>query len=69
MIGLVTDTVRIDDYDIGWQEFYEKEKTYLHSLIGQYEIDIQHVGSTSISGCSAKPINRYSNWYTLIIIW
>ena len=56
MICLVTYTVRIDEYNIGWQEFYEKEKLYLHSLIGQYEIDIQHVGSTSINGCSAKPI-------------
>ena len=35
---------------------YEQEKARIQDAIGEYLIDIQHVGSTSIPGLSAKPI-------------
>lgn len=56
MIGLITDTVRIDQYDYNWKNEFAMEKKILEGLLNGYQIDIQHVGSTSIEGCSAKPI-------------
>jgi len=35
---------------------YEQEKARIQDAIGEYLIDIQHVGSTAIPGLSAKPI-------------
>ena len=35
---------------------YNQEKSRIQDAIGEYLIDIQHVGSTAISGLSAKPV-------------
>jgi GrpB-like predicted nucleotidyltransferase (UPF0157 family) len=43
-------------YDDMWLEMYEKEKNILSDIFGNIIIDIQHFGSTSIKGLSAKPI-------------
>ncbi len=51
-----TGQVIIVDYDPNWPQMYEQEKARIQDAIGEYLIDIQHVGSTSIPGLSAKPI-------------
>lgn len=51
-----TDSVIIVDYNPLWPQMYEEEKTRIQNAIGEYLIDIQHVGSTSILGLSSKPI-------------
>ena len=56
MIGLHKDKVELYPYCADWVYEYEKEKEILLREIGNYIIDIQHVGSTSIPGLSAKPI-------------
>jgi GrpB-like predicted nucleotidyltransferase (UPF0157 family) len=43
-------------YDDMWLDIYEKEKNILLDIFGDIIIDIQHFGSTSIKGMSAKPI-------------
>lgn len=43
-------------YDDVWLEMYEKEKNIMLDILGNIIIDIQHFGSTSIKGLSAKPI-------------
>lgn len=43
-------------YDKTWPEIYEKEKSILLNIFGDIILDIQHFGSTSIEGISAKPI-------------
>lgn len=43
-------------YDYMWSEIYEKEKKILLDILSNLIIDIQHFGSTSIKGLSAKPI-------------
>lgn len=43
-------------YDDMWLEIYEKEKDILLDIFGDIIVDIQHFGSTSIKGLSAKPI-------------
>ena len=56
MIGLQSGLVKIIDHQDDWSYEYQKEKTLLLTLIGKYVIDIQHIGSTSINNCKAKPI-------------
>jgi GrpB-like predicted nucleotidyltransferase (UPF0157 family) len=56
MLGLKHQTVRIEKYNPEWKKEYDKEKMILETALKDYMVDIQHVGSTSIAGCSAKPI-------------
>ena len=53
--GLGRKKVRLLSYNPEWKKLYKKEEKLLRSAIGEY-VDIQHVGSTSIPGCKAKPI-------------
>ena len=48
--------VELLPYNPKWKKLYKKEEKLLYSAIGEYVLDIQHVGSTSIPGCKAKPI-------------
>ena len=51
-----TGQVIIVDYNPQWPHMYEEERARIQDAIGDCLIDIQHVGSTSIPGLSAKPI-------------
>ena len=42
-------------YDEAWKDAFEKIKKELEDAIGGYIIGIEHVGSTSVVGLSAKP--------------
>lgn len=55
-IGIKRKTVKILKYSNQWKNEYLKEKTALEDALKNYDVDIQHVGSTSIVGCKAKPI-------------
>lgn len=44
------------DYDPTWQVEFEKVKHVLFELLKDTVIAIEHVGSTSVVGCAAKPI-------------
>ena len=39
-----------------WEKSFKNEKRKLKKMFGKETLDIQHVGSTAISGISAKPI-------------
>jgi GrpB-like predicted nucleotidyltransferase (UPF0157 family) len=56
MIGLEKGVVKLAPYTAEWRRLFEKEKALLQAFIGQYVLDIQHVGSTAIRGMIAKPI-------------
>ena len=56
MIGLERGIVKLTPYTAEWKRLFEKEKARLQAAIGDYVLDIQHVGSTSIPGMAAKPI-------------
>ena len=55
-IGIKIKTVKIFEYNPEWKNEYLKEKNTLKNVLKNYNIDIQHVGSTSIINCKAKPI-------------
>ena len=48
--------VRIVDYNSQWSILFEKEKCLVLSVIGQYVVGIEHIGSTAVAGLGAKPI-------------
>ena len=42
-------------YDVAWQSAFEKIKGEIEEAIGNLILGIEHVGSTSVKGMSAKP--------------
>ena len=50
-----TRRVVVVPYDVAWKNAFEKIKTEIEAEIGDLIIDIEHVGSTSVEGMSAKP--------------
>jgi GrpB-like predicted nucleotidyltransferase (UPF0157 family) len=50
-----TKRVIVVAYDEAWQFAFEKIKSEIESAIGDLVIGIEHVGSTSVKGLSAKP--------------
>ena len=42
-------------YDVAWQSAFKKIKVEIEEAIGNLMIGIEHVGSTSVAGMSAKP--------------
>lgn len=51
-----TKNVIVLPYDPKWKNDFEKIKQELVSAIGDLIVGIEHVGSTSVEGLSAKPI-------------
>lgn len=56
MLGLNKDSVKVFPYENAWAKEFEKEQKILKKLLTGFDIKIEHVGSTSIPGLSAKPI-------------
>jgi GrpB-like predicted nucleotidyltransferase (UPF0157 family) len=46
----------IAEYDPRWPAMFEEERNCILDVIGEWLVDIQHVGSTSVPGLAAKPI-------------
>ena len=55
-LGLQCGVVEVHPYNVEWVRFYKDEETLLIASIGQHVANIQHIGSTAISGLAAKPI-------------
>jgi len=56
MLGLHKDEVNLVNYCPDWPQEFEKEKNNLQKILEGYALAIEHVGSTSVPGLSAKPI-------------
>lgn len=56
LLGLKGGDVSVSPYREEWNILFELEKENIEETIGDYVVDIQHVGSTSIPGMSAKPV-------------
>ena len=55
-MGLKMGTVKVEEYNSNWKNEFEQEKKILKEIFKDIAITIEHVGSTSIEGLSAKPI-------------
>ncbi|KAJ2870279.1 hypothetical protein H4R27_003357 [Coemansia aciculifera] len=51
-----SDPFQVIDYDPVWAKVFSDEHDLILSVIGQYVMKVEHVGSTSIPGLAAKPI-------------
>ena len=56
MIGLKRGIVILKDYNKEWSKLFDKEAKLISSIISNYLVNIQHIGSTAIPGIVAKPI-------------
>ena len=56
LLGLKRGDLTISPYREEWKRLFELEKENIEEAIGEYVEDVQHVGSTSIPGMSAKPV-------------
>ncbi|MBE5780293.1 MAG: GrpB family protein [Clostridiales bacterium] len=50
-----TKNVRVIPYDMAWPSAFERIKGEIKEAVGDLIIGIEHVGSTSVEGMSAKP--------------
>ena len=50
-----TKKVVVLPYDMVWQSAFEKIKRELEEAIGDFILGVEHIGSTSVEGMSAKP--------------
>ena len=53
---MVTRNIVVAPYDEGWARDFEAIASEIRDALGGLALDIVHVGSTSVSGLSAKPI-------------
>lgn len=56
VIGLHQGEVVLHPHSEHWGRMFEEERNYLKELLGEYVLDICHIGSTSTPGLFAKPI-------------
>ena len=55
-MGLINNTVYLENNYVLWKNMFEEEKEKLNEIFNHDNFIIEHVGSTSINGLSAKPI-------------
>lgn len=56
MIGLERGKVILAEYDEDWANEFENEKNSIRQALSDYNIKIEHIGSTSVRLLCAKPI-------------
>lgn len=49
-------TIQLDPYDPAWPGLFEREATRIRATLGDRVRLLEHVGSTSVPGLSAKPL-------------
>ncbi|HEX4947008.1 MAG TPA: GrpB family protein [Blastocatellia bacterium] len=56
MLGLTSGQLQLVPYEPNWSLLFLAENERLCANLGDYILDVQHIGSTSIPGMPAKPI-------------
>lgn len=55
-LGLPRGVVRVDDYDPEWPALFAAEAARIERACDGLDLDVEHVGSTSVPGLCAKPV-------------
>lgn len=55
-LGLRQASLALSDYDPRWAEAFEQEAATIRNALSGLRFEIDHIGSTSVPGLSAKPI-------------
>ncbi|MCK4397228.1 GrpB family protein [candidate division WOR-3 bacterium] len=55
-IGLEKGTLKLIPFSKNWKRLFNEEKRIFLDIIGDFILDIEHIGSTAIEGALAKPI-------------
>jgi GrpB-like predicted nucleotidyltransferase (UPF0157 family) len=53
---VLDDQILLVDYDPAWPALFEREADRIRRILGSRVLRLEHVGSTSVPGLSAKPI-------------
>lgn len=53
---MLTRHIIVQPYDTGWERDFSEIQAELRAALGELALGIEHVGSTSVPGLSAKPI-------------
>ncbi len=56
IVGLKHKSVALMSHDSIWSDIFEKERKILEKILDDASIHIEHIGSTSIRGLTAKPV-------------
>jgi GrpB-like predicted nucleotidyltransferase (UPF0157 family) len=56
LLAAIYEEVRLHPYDPSWPTSFAAERERLAAALPGVFIELQHIGSTSISGLEAKPI-------------
>ncbi|WP_342514153.1 GNAT family N-acetyltransferase [Sporosarcina sp. FSL K6-1522] len=56
MLGLDKGEIKLVSHADEWGVLFEEEQALLETLIGEHIVAVQHIGSTAITGISAKPL-------------
>ena len=56
VLGVENNLVRLSEHNSVWAELYRQEEQRIKAAAGEYIVDLQHIGSTSIPGIKAKPV-------------
>ena len=56
ILGLKRHTVELKSHHENWKLIFADTKTQLKELLQDFNVSIEHVGSTSVPGLMAKPI-------------
>ncbi|WP_217282915.1 GrpB family protein [Paenibacillus alginolyticus] len=50
-------SVVVVEYDPSWVQLFEQLRDFVLPVLSDLEVKIEHVGSTSVPGLAAKPLN------------
>ncbi|GAB6929065.1 hypothetical protein JCM10914A_30480 [Paenibacillus sp. JCM 10914] len=53
---MIDETTHLESYNAHWREWFQDERQRLIQRIGEHTDKIEHFGSTSVPGMTAKPI-------------
>lgn len=56
MIGLHRSELRIEPHQSGWADIYEGYRARIQKMFKRTDVKVEHVGSTSVSELTAKPV-------------